>query len=143
MAMFNSSKKEERKTLQENISTIANIIGKGTQIVGEIETPGNIRIEGTVKGTIKCGQKLATGQGSFLEGNIYAQNAEIEGEIKGVLEITEVLILKASAAVTGEIYTTKLVVENGAKFNGTCKMGEGVKSPKIENGAGKQTAKTA
>ncbi|MCS7019098.1 MAG: polymer-forming cytoskeletal protein [Cytophagales bacterium] len=140
MAIFNTPK-EERK-VQENISTIANIIGKGTHITGDIETLGNIRIDGSIKGNIKCKQKLATGQGSFLEGNIYAQNAEIEGEIKGTLEISEVLILKATAVVTGEIYTAKLVIENGAKFNGTCKMGESNKTPKIEDGL-KQTTKTA
>jgi len=141
MAMFNSFK-EERK-VQENISTIANIIGKGTQITGEIDTPGNIRIDGAVKGNIRCKQKLAMGQGSLLEGNIYAQNAEIEGEVRGIIEISEVLILKATAVVTGEIYTAKLVVENGAKLNGTCKMDEGIKSVKIEDATGKQTPKTA
>jgi cytoskeletal protein CcmA (bactofilin family) len=141
MAMFNSSK-EERK-VQENISTIANIIGKGTQITGDIDTPGNIRIDGSLKGNIRCKQKLAMGQGSLLEGNIYAQNAEIEGEVRGTIEISEILILKSTAIITGEIYTAKLVVENGAKLNGTCKMGESIKSIKTEDAAGKQTSKTA
>ncbi|WP_448520590.1 bactofilin family protein [Rhodoflexus sp.] len=139
--MFNSSKKEERK-VQENISSVANIIGKGTQITGDIETPGNIRIDGIVKGNIRCKQKLATGVGSFVEGNIYTQNAEIEGEVKGMIEVSEVLILKSSAVITGEVYTAKLVVENGAKFNGTCKMGDSIKVNKPED-AIKQTAKTA
>lgn len=141
MAMFGSSK-EERK-VQENISSVANIIGKGTQITGDIETPGNIRIDGSTKGNIRCKQKLATGQGSLIEGNIYAQNAEIEGEVRGMIEVSEVLILKATAVVTGEIYTTKLVVESGAKFNGTCKMGDGIKPPKTEDAANKQAPKTA
>ncbi len=118
--------KEERR-VQENISVIANIVGKGTIITGDVETPGNIRIDGRLKGNIKCKQKVALGQGSLVEGNIYAQNAEIEGEVSGILEITDVLVLKPSAVVWGDIFTGKLVVESGAKFNGTCKMGESAK----------------
>ncbi|MDW8210689.1 MAG: polymer-forming cytoskeletal protein [Cytophagales bacterium] len=139
--MFDNLRKEKRLP-QDNISSVANIIGKGTQIVGEIDTPGNIRVDGYIKGNIRCKQKLATGQGSLVEGNIHAQNAEIEGEVKGTLEISETLILKSTAVVTGEIYTSKLIVESGALFNGTCKMGEKIKAA-TENGAVKQTTKTS
>jgi cytoskeletal protein CcmA (bactofilin family) len=148
MAMFGTNgnvNKEERK-VQENISTIANIVGKGTFISGDVETPGNIRIDGKLKGNIRCKQKVALGQGSHVEGNIYAQNAEIEGEVTGTLEVTDVLVLKPSAVISGDINTGKLVVEAGAKFNGTCKMGEAPK-PVFEakppaTDLGKQAVKT-
>lgn len=134
MAMFgtNGNVNKEERRVQENISVIANIVGKGTLITGDVETPGNIRIDGKLKGNIKCKQKVALGQGSLVEGNIYAQNAEIEGEVSGMLEIVDVLVLKPSAVVWGDIFTGKLVVEAGAKFNGTCKMGESAKPMEIK-----------
>ncbi|GAA0892278.1 hypothetical protein GCM10009122_19570 [Fulvivirga kasyanovii] len=133
--MFNS--KESHK-VAEQISNSSNIIGKGTVLQGNIETFGNIRIEGKVVGNIKTKSKVALGQSSHVEGNILAQNAEVEGELKGNIEITDILILKPTAVIHGDIITSKLIVESGATFNGGCKMGVSVKEIKIgENGAAK------
>ena len=127
---------KEQKRAAEEISNSSNVIGKGTVLEGNVETFGNIRIEGKVIGDIKSKSKIALGTGCHVEGNIHAQNADIEGEVKGRIEITELLILKSTAIVHGDILTAKLVVEPGATFNGSCKMGSGVKEIKIgENGA--------
>lgn len=126
---------KEQKRAAEEISNSSNVIGKGTALEGNIETFGNIRIEGKVVGSIKSKSKIALGHSSFVEGNIIAQNADIEGEVKGKLEISELLVLKATAKIHGDIVTGKLVVEPGAAFNGTCKMGAIMKDIKIgENG---------
>jgi cytoskeletal protein CcmA (bactofilin family) len=70
-----------------------------------------------------------------VQGNIIAQNADIEGEVKGKIEISELLVLKATAVVNGDIITGKMVVESGAVFTGTCKMGAVIKDIKIgDNG---------
>lgn len=133
--MFGKGKEIQHS--QETISTISNIIGKGTSIVGDIETAGNIRYDGKLKGNIRSKSKVVLGNGSHVEGNIYAQNAEIEGEVIGTIEIVDVLVLKASAVIVGDIHTARLVVESGAKFNGSCKMGEGTKQEKLETNARK------
>jgi cytoskeletal protein CcmA (bactofilin family) len=114
---------KEQKRAAEEISNSSNVIGKGTVLEGNIETYGNIRIEGRINGHIKSKSKIALGTGSQVEGNITAQNADIEGEVKGKVDITELLVLKATAVVHGDIITGKLVVEPGAMFNGSCKMG--------------------
>jgi len=145
--MFNS---KEEKRVAEEISNSSNNIGKGTYLEGNIETYGNIRIEGKVNGNIKSKSKVALGNSSQVTGNIIAQNADIEGEVKGRLEVTELLVLKATAVIHGDIVTGKLVVEPGAAFNGSCKMGATIKEIKIgdNNGlasrpfAGSQEAKT-
>jgi cytoskeletal protein CcmA (bactofilin family) len=123
---------KEQKKAAEEISNSSNVIGKGTTLEGNIDTFGNIRIEGKVTGSIKSKSKIALGHSSYVEGNIYAQNADIEGEVKGRLEISELLVLKATAKIHGDIYTAKLVVEPGAIFDGTCKMGAVIKD--IRNG---------
>jgi len=127
--------KEEKKAAEE-ISNSSNVIGKGTVIEGNIETFGNIRIEGRINGNIKSKSKIALGNSSHVDGNITAQNVDIEGTVKGKIEISEVLVLKATAVVHGDISTGKLVVEPGAVFNGTCKMGAAIKDIKsADNGA--------
>lgn len=124
--MFNRDKKETTKEAPLSATDLRNIIGKGTIIEGNIETVGNIRIDGKLKGNIKAQAKVALGEGSIVEGDIQAQNAEIEGKVVGVLRIQDVLILKPTAVITGDIYTTKMIVEAGAIFNGSCKMGENI-----------------
>ena len=126
--------KEDHKVAEE-ISNSSNIIGKGTVLEGNIETFGNIRIEGKVIGNVKTKSKVALGQSSQVEGNILAQNAEVAGEVKGKIEITDILILKPTAIIHGDIITSKIVVESGATFNGGCKMGAVNKEIKIgDNG---------
>jgi cytoskeletal protein CcmA (bactofilin family) len=114
---------KEQKRAAEEISNSSNTIGKGTFLHGNIETFGNIRIEGKVTGNIKSKSKVALGHQSHVQGNILAQNADIEGEVKGKIEVAELLVLKATAVINGDIITGKMVVEPGAIFNGTCKMG--------------------
>ena len=122
---------KEQKRAADEISTSSNTIGKGTFLEGNIETHGNIRIEGKITGNIKSKSKVALGDSSQVNGNILAQNADIEGEVKGKIEITELLVLKATAVINGDIVTGKMVVEPGAVFNDTCKMGAVIKDIKI------------
>lgn len=134
--MFNS--KNEKMTAEE-IHNSSNTIAKGTIVEGNIETFGNIRIEGRVKGNIKSKSKVVLGKSSDLEGNLLAQNAEIAGEVKGTLEVSEILILKPTSVINGDILTNKLIVESGATFNGNCKMGVSIKEIRIgENGQAKE-----
>ncbi len=141
--MFN---KEEKKVAEE-LSNSSNTIGKGTTIEGNIETYGNLRVDGKVIGNIITKSKLVLGQTSQVEGNILAQNAEVLGEIKGKIEVSDLLTLKSSSVIHGDILTSKLVVETGATFNGGCKMGNVVKEIKIgengQNGIKRQEVKTA
>jgi cytoskeletal protein CcmA (bactofilin family) len=126
---------KEQKRAAEEISNSSNVIGKGTLLEGNVETFGNIRIEGKVKGNITSKSKVALGHSSHVDGNITAQNADMEGEVKGKIEIVEMLVLKATSVVHGDIVAGKLVVEPGAVFNGSCKMGAAVKDIKSgENG---------
>jgi len=138
--MFNS--KEDHKAAEE-ISNSSNIIGKGTKLHGDIETFGNIRIEGNIVGNVTTKSKIALGQSSEVEGNILAQNAEVAGQVKGRIEVTDVLILKPTAVIDGDIITSKLIVETGASFNGGCKMSSGGKDIKIgENGHARKALKS-
>lgn len=126
--MFNN--KDTRKE-QVELSNSSTQIMKGTTVDGNIETFGNVRVEGKIIGNIKSKSKIALGESSYVEGNIISQNAEIAGEVKGTVDVTEVLTLKATAVIKGDIVTGKLVVEAGAVWNGTIKMGTSPKEIKI------------
>ncbi|WMJ72506.1 polymer-forming cytoskeletal protein [Cytophagaceae bacterium ABcell3] len=124
------SKKDDKK-IPEEVLNSRTIIAKGTLLEGNIETFGNIRVEGKLIGNVKCKSKVVLGDSSKVEGNILANTAEVEGEVVGVVEISDVLILKSTAIINGDIVTNKLVIESGATFNGKCKMGAVIKEIKI------------
>ena len=112
----------------------SNVIAKETKIKGDIEAKGNIRIEGTIEGAVISKSKTVIGESAFIKGNLFSVEAEISGKIEGQVNCTEILYLKKSAWVSGDIITKKLVVENGATFNGKCQMGilDTIKTPKAE-----------
>lgn len=119
--MFSNNKKEALQAIE--ISNSSNIIGKGTSLEGNLNTAGNLRVEGKIIGEITSKAKVVLSNTSWVQGSIVAQNAEVGGEVQGTLEILELLTLKPTAVIQGDIITNKLVFEEGAKFNGKCKMG--------------------
>ncbi len=129
MSLF-SNKEESKEEVVRSNST--NHIGKGTEIKGDLDTHGIIRIDGKIYGNVRSKSKINQGEGSYVEGNVISQNAEISGEVKGKLEISEMLVLKPSAVINGDIFTGKLIIESGATLNGTCRMGD-VKNMQKQN----------
>lgn len=119
-----------------------NVIGKGTTITGDIDTSNDIRIDGKLEGNLFCKAKVILGNSAVLEGNLSAVHAEVSGEVVGKVEVTEMLTLKNSSTIHGDINTGKLVIEAGAKFNGSCKMGAVSKevSLNVETNLKKQAA---
>jgi cytoskeletal protein CcmA (bactofilin family) len=124
--MFN--KQEDKKSVAEMVSS-SNVISKETFITGDIKAQGNIRIEGKVEGTLASQNKIVIGNSALVIGNVRAEEAEVSGRIEGEVHCSGVLFLKKTAIINGDIYTQKLVVENGAAFNGKCQMGEATAKP--------------
>jgi cytoskeletal protein CcmA (bactofilin family) len=118
-----------------------NLIGEGTKIVGDINSDSDIRIDGQLTGNIITKGKFVLGESGFLDGNVISLNADISGEIKGKIEVSEILSLKSTAKINGDILTSKLAIESGALFTGTCNMGAKVKN--ILQNTDSANAKTA
>ena len=100
-----------------------NVIAQGTKIVGDIESKGPFRIDGTIQGNIKTDGKVVVGKSGNIKGTLQAVNVDIEGQFSGKLILKGTLSLKSSARIEGEVQVNKLAVEPGASFNATCSMG--------------------
>ncbi len=109
-------------------SSAINLIGIGTQIMGDITSAGDVRIDGFLKGNLKIDGRLVIGPNGKVEGEVICAYADISGEIKGTLNVGEMLALKSTAKIMGDIVTGKLSIEPGAVFTGTCNMGAIVKN---------------
>lgn len=127
--MFNNSPKTNSspgKSSESSASSI-NLIGAGTTIEGEVRPKGDIRIDGTIIGSVTSKAKVIIGSTGVVQGDVVCLNADIEGSVKGKTTCSELLFLKSTAKINGDIVTGKLVVEVGASFTGSCNMGPVIK----------------
>jgi|LauGreDrversion4_2_1035121.scaffolds.fasta_scaffold57222_3 cytoskeletal protein CcmA (bactofilin family) len=118
MALFNNNKSTSTTF---NPNTL-NIVNSGTQITGDVNSDGDIRVNGTIKGYLTSKARIVLGPTAIVDGDIKAQNIEIEGEVNGNVFATELLTIKATAKISGDVVSNKLIIEAGAIFNGTSKM---------------------
>jgi len=119
-----------------------NLIGLGTDIKGDINSNGDIRIDGSLIGNLTTTGKLVIGETGKIHGEISCKNSEVLGEIKGKIKVNELLSLKATSKIYGDIVTKKLAREPGSRFTGNCNMGEEtITNVKIESPIGTKDQK--
>lgn len=121
-----NKKNEESKSVKKTASAPTNALNslvQGTTLVGEIKSESDIRVDGTIKGTLHCKAKVIIGPTGYIEGEVHCKNAIIEGRMEGSLHVAELLNVRETADVNGNIVTNKLIVQSGAIFNVGCKMG--------------------
>ncbi len=120
--------------IDENTSGQAEtIVGPSVKIQGDLNSEGNVKIEGQVTGKVKTSQSVYANQGSKVIADVLAGNAVIGGEVQGNLKISGHLILQSTAKIVGDISCQILRVEDGAQFSGKCSMG-GAASTAVTNG---------
>jgi len=113
-------------TNQQETSVRNNLIGNGTTIKGEIIASGDIRIDGTVVGTIKSSGKIVVGQQGIVEGDMICKSTDVSGRVKGNIRVDELTSLKSTSRIEAELYTKQLFIEVGAIFTGKCDMSQQV-----------------
>ena len=107
----------------ESSSTDLNLFGRGTVIEGTIRADNSVRVDGILKGKLICKNTLTIGINGEVEGEIEAKNAIVGGKIKGKINVAEKLVLEAKSNLIGELRASKLIIDEGAVFEGTSSMG--------------------
>ena len=116
--------------VKNDFSPAFNMIGSGTIITGDVQSKGDIRVDGTLKGSINTEGKVVLGANGTIEGDVICQDADISGTINAKITVSKLLSLKATARLNGDIVTSKLSIEPGATFTGSCSMGAVIKDIK-------------
>ena len=116
-----------------------NMISQGTELNGKLHTQNDIRISGKVTGEVRADGKVILTSDGFVKGDIYASEADIAGKVDGEIIISKKLILRQTAKVTGDVNTNKFLVEEGAVFEGACKMTNNSDSKPFTNGFSNKT----
>jgi cytoskeletal protein CcmA (bactofilin family) len=115
----------ESETLARDIKegTLSGFVGGGTVVTGEANFKAMMRVDGHLSGRVSSTSgTLIVGNNGKVDANIEVAVAVIHGTINGDIIATQRLELGRSAKVHGNIQTPSLIIEQGAIFEGTCKM---------------------
>jgi len=129
----------ESETIAREIKdgSLSGFVGSGTVITGEASFKSMLRVDGRYSGRItSTGGALIVGAGGQVDANIEVAVATIHGIVNGDIIASERVELGRAAKLTGNIQTPSLIIEQGATFEGSCKMTQQKaateKLPKVE-----------
>ena len=98
------------------------LIGRQTEIVGDIRFSGGLHVDGRIKGNVQtAGDKAATlslSETGVIEGDVRVANVVVNGRIAGEVRASERLMLGAKARIVGDVRYRVLQMEAGALVNG-------------------------
>jgi cytoskeletal protein CcmA (bactofilin family) len=135
--------KEMARNNDQTQNLRVNSIVEGTKLKGEINAPGNFRIDGEVEGNMVIEGKLIIGAKGLVKGHVTCKDAEIEGRFEGELVVNGLLSLKATSVISGDASFDRLMVAEGAKLTCTCNLKQALSSkstsPKMPGSEGAES----
>lgn len=115
----------ESETIAREIKDgiLSGFVGSGTVITGESSFKSMLRVDGRFSGRITSGTgTLIVGAGGQVDANIEVAVATIQGVVNGDIIASQRVELGRASKLSGNIQTPSLVIEQGAVFEGSCKM---------------------
>jgi cytoskeletal protein CcmA (bactofilin family) len=110
-----------------SVDKVETIIGTGTAVHGNIVASGTVRVDGQVHGEIQTEGDIIVGESGQVNGIVKGRNVTIAGLLEGNVDASGRLHIVSTGRVNGDIVVESLMVEDGAKYKGNCKMKTDVK----------------
>jgi len=105
-------------------TTLNGFLDRGSQLSGELSFEEGFRIDGKFDGKIKSGSELVLGESADVEAEIHVGRLSVNGSLRGTVVADERIELHPKAKVTADLTTPVLSIEEGANFQGSCRMGQ-------------------
>jgi cytoskeletal protein CcmA (bactofilin family) len=99
----------------------------GTEFVGELRFRDTFRIDGRLRGKIVSENTLVVGESAHIEAEIDCGVVSIRGTVSGKIHGRQRIELLAGCRVHGTLVSPKVVIEDGAFFEGNCDMSAAAK----------------
>lgn len=88
--------------------------------------PVNLRINGRFEGTLETKGNLTISRNAEVVANILGETITIAGRVTGDIVARNKLSLLSPAVLKGNIAVSRLAIEEGAIFEGSCRMSEDI-----------------
>ena len=119
--MFNNSKKDNGvKMPGSSKGTAPSLLSSDLTITGNLESGGDMQIDGTIDGDIKS-FTLTVSESGVIRGTIDAEEVTIAGSVTGQIKARHVILVKG-AKVIADLIQDRLSIEPGAFFEGNCRQ---------------------
>lgn len=103
-------------------SDIGSFCGKGVYLEGTLQVEGTIHFNGDFEGRLEVTDTLVVGEKGQIKAEVNAFNLINQGEIIGNITTSNESTLQKGSRVVGDINTARLIIDDGAHFDGNCKM---------------------
>ena len=102
---------------------VGGFVGVHSAISGETSFRGMLRVDGRASGRVSSQDgTLIVSAGGRVDANVDVAVAKINGTVNGDIKARERIEFGRTARVTGNIQTPALIIEQGAIFEGGCRM---------------------
>jgi cytoskeletal protein CcmA (bactofilin family) len=99
-------------------------LDEGTEFSGELRFRDTLRVDGRAKGRIVSDNTLIVGETGQLDAEVDCGVVSIRGHVTGSVRGRRRIELLAGCRVEATLISPKLVVEDGAFYQGECRMDE-------------------
>ena len=97
-------------------------IGEQTSLDGTLVSKDNISVYGNIKGQIQCQGRVVIGETGNIEADIITNDVLVSGAVVGNITAKGLLKISSTGVVTGDIQYSRIVMEEGSRFEGHSKM---------------------
>lgn len=104
--------------VQQRGPSVPSLLSSDLIITGDMKTDGELQIDGRLDGNLTAG-KVTIGEHGAVNGKIICTTVLIRGKVTGKIE-ANTIELTETANVQADLVQDKLVVANGAFFDGKC-----------------------
>ena len=98
------------------------VIAPGMKVVGDLETSGILKIDGTVQGSIRGARQVMLGRSGVIQGDVQAEEVVLGGRVIGTVTATERVEIQSNSVIEGDVHTRSIVVFEGGLLNGNVRM---------------------
>jgi cytoskeletal protein CcmA (bactofilin family) len=98
------------------------IIGRGTEIEGELSGRGQLRVEGRIEGTVRIEGEVQIADGGEVDGRIEADRVVAGGSVSGAIAARESVRLEEGCQVDADVFSPVLQLQEGGVMNGRVDM---------------------
>jgi cytoskeletal protein CcmA (bactofilin family) len=120
--MLERKHKEARETDALERREVNAFMGAETFFEGKLTFTGAVRLDGRFKGVIRSDDTLIVGDTGRIEGEIHVGITIIQGEVVGNVYGKERVELHHPGRMIGNITAPVVIMDEGAIFEGNCKM---------------------
>ncbi|HMB00986.1 MAG TPA: polymer-forming cytoskeletal protein [Spirochaetota bacterium] len=101
---------------------VSNVIAQTSTVEGDVTAGGVLRIEGCIKGTVYCKNRVYVAQTAIINGNIHCYQLVIGGRVYGNVYAGDSVKLLKSGFLQGDLFAASFATDEGAVFKGECNI---------------------